>query len=86
MNQLGWSVGLTFTMLFAVGARRALVTADRWWAAGLEMLGPGVIVAAAAYASGAIVARLTGFVCSRSGSKLWCTYHGGSVMNRNSRR
>ena len=61
-HQLGWSVGLTFTMLFAVGALRAVVTVDRWWVAGLEMLGLGVIVAAAAYASGSIVARLTGLV------------------------
>jgi len=60
--QFGWSIGLTFTTLFAVGALRAVVTVDRWWVAGLEMLGLGVIVAAAAYASGAIVARFTGFV------------------------
>ena len=56
---LEWSVLLTFSALFTVGALRALVTIDRWWVAGLEMLLLGVAVAAAAYASGAAVARLT---------------------------
>jgi VIT1/CCC1 family predicted Fe2+/Mn2+ transporter len=51
---------LTLTALFAVGATRALVTVDRWWSAGLEMLALGVVVAAAAYASGAGVAALVG--------------------------
>jgi hypothetical protein len=36
------------------------VTVDRWWSAGLEMLALGVVVAAAAYASGAGVAALVG--------------------------
>jgi vacuolar iron transporter family protein len=54
------SSALTLTALFAVGAARALVTVDRWWSAGLEMLALGVVVAAAAYASGAAVAALIG--------------------------
>jgi VIT1/CCC1 family predicted Fe2+/Mn2+ transporter len=48
----------TFAALFSVGALRSFVTVDRWWAAGLEMLGLGVLVAAAAYASGALVSAV----------------------------
>ena len=55
---LAWSVALTFTMLFTVGALRGLVTVERWWVAGLEMLTLGVAVAVAAYASGAAAARM----------------------------
>jgi VIT1/CCC1 family predicted Fe2+/Mn2+ transporter len=58
-HELGWSVVLTFTMMFSVGALRALVTVDRWWVAGLEMLLLGLGVAAAAYGSGLLVARFT---------------------------
>jgi vacuolar iron transporter family protein len=49
---------LTFVALFAVGSLRSLVTIDRWWSAGLEMLGLGASVAAAAYVSGAVVGRM----------------------------
>ncbi len=49
---------LTLAALFGVGASRAIVTVDRWWTAGLEMLLLGVIVAAAAYGSGFFVASL----------------------------
>ena len=55
--QLAASVALTFLMLFIVGALRAAVTVDRWWMAGLEMLGLGAAVAVAAYASGYLVAH-----------------------------
>lgn len=55
---LAWSVTLTFTMLFTVGALRALVTVERWWIGGLEMLSLGAAVAIAAYVSGAAAARL----------------------------
>jgi len=48
----------TAAALFGVGALRSLVTIDRWWRAGLEMLGLGVLVAAAAYVSGAVVGSL----------------------------
>ena len=54
------SIVLTFLTLFVVGALRSTVTADRWWLAGAEMLGLGVLVALAAYGSGAIVTRLIG--------------------------
>jgi VIT1/CCC1 family predicted Fe2+/Mn2+ transporter len=54
------AIALTFTALFAVGSSRALVTLDRWWLAGLEMLVLGALVAAAAYGSGAVVAGLIG--------------------------
>jgi VIT1/CCC1 family predicted Fe2+/Mn2+ transporter len=49
-------VALTFAALFGVGSLRALVAVERWWMAGLEMLGLGVLVAGAAYGSGAVVA------------------------------
>jgi vacuolar iron transporter family protein len=58
-HELKWSIALTFATLFSVGALRALVTVDRWWVAGLEMLLLGLAVAAAAYGSGSIVARFT---------------------------
>ena len=47
---------LTLIALFSVGALRGAVTTDPWWRAGLEMLGLGIVVAAAAYAAGALVA------------------------------
>lgn len=56
--QFALSVALTFVALFVVGSLRSLVTVDRWWLAGLEMLALGALVAAAAYGSGALVARL----------------------------
>jgi vacuolar iron transporter family protein len=52
------SVFLTLVALFAIGSSRSLVTVDRWWTAGLEMLLLGAVVAAAAYGSGAFVAWL----------------------------
>ena len=39
---------------------RAVVTVDRWWLSGLEMLALGVAVALAAYGSGACAAWLLG--------------------------
>ena len=57
-HAFAWSVGLTFIMMFTVGALRGLVTIDRWWMAGLEMLLLGMAVAIAAFSSGLIVARL----------------------------
>jgi VIT1/CCC1 family predicted Fe2+/Mn2+ transporter len=54
------SVVATFAALFIVGSMRAIVTIDRWWSAGLEMLGLGALVAAAAYGAGAFVAYLVG--------------------------
>jgi VIT1/CCC1 family predicted Fe2+/Mn2+ transporter len=57
-GRFGLSVVLTFIALFAIGSLRALVTVDRWWIAGLEMLLLGALVAGAAYGSGALVASL----------------------------
>ena len=56
-NRFVSSGTLTLVALFVVGAARSLVTADRWWRAGLEMLGLGILVAAAAYAAGALIAN-----------------------------
>jgi len=57
---LPFSLVATFAMLFVVGAMRALVTVSRWWSAGAEMLLLGMVVAAAAYVSGAVVSSLVG--------------------------
>lgn len=57
-RQLAASIALTFIMLFVVGALRATVTVDRWWTAGLEMLGLGAAIALVAYGSGYLVARV----------------------------
>jgi VIT1/CCC1 family predicted Fe2+/Mn2+ transporter len=57
-DRFALSVALTFLAMFAVGASRALITKVRWWRAGLEMLGLGTVVAALAYASGAVVAAV----------------------------
>lgn len=57
-RRLAASIVLTFGALFVVGSLRALVTVDRWWMAGLEMLGLGAVVAVAAYGSGAFVSWL----------------------------
>lgn len=58
VDRFGLSVFLTLATLFTVGASRALVTVDRWWSAGSEMLLLGVLVAGAAYGSGALVASI----------------------------
>ncbi|MFN2447405.1 MAG: VIT1/CCC1 transporter family protein [Vicinamibacterales bacterium] len=52
------SMLLAFVTLFAVGAARAAVTDDRWWTAGVEMLGLGVVVMTVAYGSGMVTAAL----------------------------
>ena len=59
-HRFAWSAAATLAALFAVGAARALVTADRWWRTGLEMLVLGALVAASAYGAGAIVAAVLG--------------------------
>jgi VIT1/CCC1 family predicted Fe2+/Mn2+ transporter len=55
-EEFTWSIGATLATLFAVGAARTIVTVDRWWAAGLEMLVLGTVVAATAYAAGVVIA------------------------------
>lgn len=56
--RLRWSALLTMASLFGVGAARALVTRDRWWKTGIEMLLLGGLVAIAAYGAGALVAAI----------------------------
>jgi vacuolar iron transporter family protein len=51
------AASLTLATLFVVGASRAAITIDRWWVAGLEMLGLGALVAAAAYGAGFLVGQ-----------------------------
>lgn len=51
-----WSAGLTFSTQFGLGVARAAITSERWWKSGMETLALGALVAAAAYAAGAIVA------------------------------
>ncbi len=58
VERFALSVVLTMAALFAVGASRALVTVERWWRGGLEMLLLGIAVAGAAYGSGALAAKL----------------------------
>ncbi len=57
-RRFGWAAAAALATLFAVGAARALVTTDRWWRTGLEMLALGAAVAGVAYATGALVAGL----------------------------
>jgi VIT1/CCC1 family predicted Fe2+/Mn2+ transporter len=57
-ERLFWSSALTFAALFLLGAARALVTVDRWWRSGLETLGLGLLVAAAAYGAGRLGAMM----------------------------
>jgi len=56
---LAWSSALTFGMMFVVGAMRSLVTIERWWIAGLEMLLLGMAVALAAFGSGHVISLVT---------------------------
>jgi vacuolar iron transporter family protein len=57
-ESLRLSVLCTLLTLFAVGALRSTVTVDRWWTAGLEMLGLGAVVAATAYGCGALAGAI----------------------------
>jgi VIT1/CCC1 family predicted Fe2+/Mn2+ transporter len=59
-DRFTWSVVATMAALFGIGAARAIVTADRWWKTGAEMLLLGAIVAASAYGAGALVATIIG--------------------------
>jgi VIT1/CCC1 family predicted Fe2+/Mn2+ transporter len=56
LDRFTTSIALTLLAMFAVGASRALISKLKWWRAGIEMLGLGALVAALAYASGALVA------------------------------
>ena len=58
LDRFWLSCWLTLASLFGIGALRSFVTSDGWLASGLEMLGLGVVVAAAAYGSGAAIGWL----------------------------
>ena len=58
-DPFGTAILLTLVTLFVVGASRSLVTGQRWWWSGLEMLVVGSAAAAVAYGVGAFVERLT---------------------------
>ena len=55
-----WASGSTFVAMFALGCLRGAVTREPWWRAGLENLGLGAVVAAAAYGAGLLVAMFVG--------------------------
>ena len=57
--RLTWSAAMTMAALFAVGAARAAVTAERWWRAGLETLALGALVAVGAYGAASLIASVT---------------------------
>jgi vacuolar iron transporter family protein len=57
-NRFASSAILSLAVLFAVGAARSRIGSGRWWTNGLEMLGLGALVGAAAYGTGALVAGL----------------------------
>jgi vacuolar iron transporter family protein len=59
-RRLIWSVLLAMASLFGVGVARAIVTRDRWWRTGCEMLLLGGVVAVAAYGAGALVVAVVG--------------------------
>jgi VIT1/CCC1 family predicted Fe2+/Mn2+ transporter len=60
INRFALSMVLTFSGMFGIGASRALIANVTWWGGGGEMLGLGALVAALAYASGAVVSALVG--------------------------
>ena len=65
-GRMAATVVMTLVALMLVGVLRASVTDGRWWRDGLEMCGLGIVVAAVAYASGALIARaLTGMPAMR---------------------
>jgi hypothetical protein len=58
LNRFTLSIVLTFLVMVGVGATRALIATSAGWTAGLETPGLGAVVAAPAYASGALVAAV----------------------------
>ncbi len=58
-DRFGTAVVLTLLTLFGVGAARALVTRQRWWRNGLEMLAIGSVAAAVAFGMGALIEQIT---------------------------
>ncbi len=57
-SRFAWSIGFAYSAMFGVGASRASISNSRWWTAGPEMLGLGIVVTAVAYGAGALVASL----------------------------
>lgn len=60
IDRFALSIALTFTGMFGIGASRAVIANVTWWGGGGEMLGLGALVAALAYASGALVSAVVG--------------------------
>jgi vacuolar iron transporter family protein len=60
IDRFALSIALTFSGMFGIGASRALIANVTWWGGGGEMLGLGALVAALAYASGALVSAVVG--------------------------
>ncbi len=56
--RFAWSAVATLVAMFLLGAARAAVTREQWWRTALETLVLGAIVAATAYAGGAVVANV----------------------------
>ena len=59
-DRFAWACVLTLSAQFAVGAARTVVTRQRWWTSGLEMLLVGAAAAAVAWGAGRFVGRLAG--------------------------
>jgi VIT1/CCC1 family predicted Fe2+/Mn2+ transporter len=51
---------ITFTAQFGLGVARSWITTERWWKSGTETFALGALVAAAAYAAGALIAWVAG--------------------------
>ncbi|MFN3652770.1 MAG: VIT1/CCC1 transporter family protein [Armatimonadota bacterium] len=52
------AAAVTLAALFAVGALRTVVTGQRWWKGGLEMLAVGGLAGAAAFLAGLVVEQV----------------------------
>ena len=59
-SRFAWACVLTLGAQFAVGASRTVVTRQRWWTSGVEMLLVGAVAAAVAWGAGRIIGQLTG--------------------------
>lgn len=53
-----YAIAATALILFIVGGLRTLITGKRWFVAGLEMLGVGMLAAAVAYGVGAFLSGI----------------------------
>jgi len=59
-HRFALTAALALTTMFAFGAARSWVTKRSWWRSGLEMFLIGAAASAVAYATGALVAVLSG--------------------------